>query len=99
MLKFPGPLNLLFHNLSSHQFSRKNTSLAQFIPRIYNKIIIKILGYFWGVTTLILHVGASASLRGWFSHYMDLEFSIFVSSCGDVDIDWSLSFSGIVLHI
>ena len=24
----------------------------QFIPRIYNKIIIKILGYFWGVTTL-----------------------------------------------
>ena len=24
--------------------------MAQFIPRIYNKIIIKILGYFWGVT-------------------------------------------------
>ena len=26
--------------------------MAQFIPRIYNKIIIKILGYFWGVTVL-----------------------------------------------
>ena len=39
-----------FHNLSIYQFSRKNPSLAQFIPRIYNKIIIKILGYFWGVT-------------------------------------------------
>ena len=50
MLKFPGSLNLLFHNWSSHQFSWKNPSLAQFIPRIYNKIIIKILGYFWGVT-------------------------------------------------
>ena len=24
--------------------------MTQFIPRIYNKIIIKILGYFWGVT-------------------------------------------------
>ena len=53
VLKFPGSLNLLFHNLSSHQFSWKNTSLAQFIPRIYNKIIIKILGYFWGVTVCI----------------------------------------------
>ena len=52
VLKFPGSLNFLFHNLSSHQFSRKNTSLAQFIPRIYNKIIIKILGYFWGVRIL-----------------------------------------------
>ena len=41
MLKFPGSLNLSFHNLSIHQFSRKNPSLAQFIPRIYNKIIIK----------------------------------------------------------
>ena len=50
VLKFPGSLNLSFHNLSIHQFSRKNLSLAQFIPRIYNKIIIKILGYFWGVT-------------------------------------------------
>ena len=49
--KFPGSLNLSFRNLSIHQFSRKNLSLAQFIPRIYNKIIIKILGYFWGVTT------------------------------------------------
>ena len=27
--------------------------MAQFIPGIYNKIIIKILGYFWGVTKLI----------------------------------------------
>ena len=50
VLKFPGSLNLSFHNLSIHQFSRKDQSLAQFIPRIYNKIIIKILGYFWGVT-------------------------------------------------
>ena len=50
VLKFPGSLNLSFHNLSIHQFSRKNLSLAQFIPKIYNKIIIKILGYFWGVT-------------------------------------------------
>ena len=24
--------------------------MAQFIPEIYNKIILKILGYFWGVT-------------------------------------------------
>ena len=53
VLKFPGSLNLSFHNLSIHQFSRKNLSLAQFIPRIYNKIIIKILGYFWGVTKAV----------------------------------------------
>ena len=53
VLKFPGSLNLSFHNLSIHQFSRKNLSLAQFIPRIYNKIIIKILGYFWGVTLCV----------------------------------------------
>ena len=51
VLKFSGSLNLSFHNLSIHQFSRKDLSLAQFIPRIYNKIIIKILGYFWGVTS------------------------------------------------
>ena len=50
VLKFPASLNLSFHNLSIYQFSRKNTRLAQFIPRIYNKIIIKILGYFRGVT-------------------------------------------------
>ena len=50
VLKFSGSLNLSFHNLSIYQFSRKNTRLAQFIPRIYNKIIIKILGYFRGVT-------------------------------------------------
>ena len=53
VLKFPGLLNLSFHNLSIHQFSRKNLCLAQFIPRIYNKIIIKILGYFWGVTEIV----------------------------------------------
>ena len=52
VLKFPGSLNLSFHNLSIHQFSQKNLSLAQFIPRIYNKIIIKILRYFWGVTDI-----------------------------------------------
>ena len=57
VLKFPGSLNLSFHNLSIHQFSRKNLSLAQFIPRIYNKIIIKILGYFWGVTENF-HIGS-----------------------------------------
>ena len=27
--------------------------MAQFIPEIYNKIIIKILGYFWGITVII----------------------------------------------
>ena len=34
-------------------FSRKNLSLAQFIPEICNIIIIKILGYFWGVTEVL----------------------------------------------
>ena len=53
VLQFPDSLNLSFHNLSIHQFSRKDLSLAQFIPRTYNKIIIKILGYFWGVTLII----------------------------------------------
>ena len=48
VLQFLDSLNLSFHNLSIHQFSRKDLSLAQFIPRIYNKIIIKILGYFLG---------------------------------------------------
>ena len=42
-----------FHSLTIYQFSRKNLSLAQFILGIYNKIIIKILGYFWGVTVLM----------------------------------------------
>ena len=37
-----------FNNLSVF---RKNPSLTQFILEIYNKIIIKILGYFWGVTS------------------------------------------------
>ena len=40
-----------FHSLTIYQFfSQKNPSFAQFIPRIYNKIIIKIIGYFWGIT-------------------------------------------------
>ena len=39
--KFPGSLNLSFHNLSIYQFSRKNPSLAQFISRIYKKIYYK----------------------------------------------------------
>ena len=59
VLKFPGSLNLSFHNLSIHQFSRKDLSLSQFIPRIYNKIIIKILGYFWGVTQVVTHSQSS----------------------------------------
>ena len=54
VLQFPDSLNLSFHNLSIHQFSRKDLSLAQFIPKIYNKIIIKILGYFWGVTHCLI---------------------------------------------
>ena len=53
VLIHPGSLNLSFHNLSIYQFSRKNTSLNQFIPIIYNKIIIKILGYFQGVTQIV----------------------------------------------
>ena len=28
--------------------------MTQFIPGIYNKIIIKILGYFWGVTNVVV---------------------------------------------
>ena len=47
-------MHFTFHNLTIYQFSRKNPSLAQFIPGIYNKIITKILGYFWGVTVLVL---------------------------------------------
>ena len=44
---FLGSINFTFHNLTIYQFSRKNPSLAQFIPEIYIiKIIIKILGYF-----------------------------------------------------
>ena len=62
VLKFPGSLNSSFHNLSIHQFSRKNLSLAQFIPRIYNKIIIKILGYFWGVTVSIFFMNVQCFL-------------------------------------
>ena len=45
-------IHFTFHNLTIYQFSRKNPSLAQFIPGIYNKIIIEILGYFWGITVL-----------------------------------------------
>ena len=43
-------LSIYIFNLSIYQITRKKPSLTQFIPRIYNKIIIKILGYFWGVT-------------------------------------------------
>ena len=69
MLQFPDSLNLSFHNLSIHQFSRKDLSLAQFIPRIYNKIIIKILGYFWGVTITAFIAGLGVQSK-------DLMFSI-----------------------
>ena len=55
--KFPGSLNLSFHNLLIYQFSRKNPSLAQFIPRIYNKIIIKILGIFGALQGLSIEMG------------------------------------------
>ena len=41
----------LFNHLSVFP---KKPKLAQFIRGIYNKIIIKILGYFWGVTKLQL---------------------------------------------
>ena len=40
-----------FNNLSV--FPGKNLSLAQFISGIYNKIIIKIIGYFWGITSFM----------------------------------------------
>ena len=59
--KFPGSLNLSFHNLSIHQISLKNPSLAQFIPRIYNKIIIKILGYFGALQALPIQNQPKAS--------------------------------------
>ena len=39
---------LQFNNLSVFP---KNPSLTQFIPEIYNKFIIKIIRYFWGVTS------------------------------------------------
>ena len=48
-----------FSQFNNYQFSQKNPSLAQFILRIYNKIIIKILGYFWGVTGLLFNVRSS----------------------------------------
>ena len=43
-------LTYSFHISQFISFPKKNSNLAQFIPEIYNKIIIKILGYFWGVT-------------------------------------------------
>ena len=47
---------LAYINQSYNQYSFNNSwkylSLAQFIPEIYNKIIIKILRYFWGVTNI-----------------------------------------------
>ena len=51
--KFPGSLNLSFHNLLIYQFSQKNLSLAQFIPIIYNQIIIKILGIFGALQSIL----------------------------------------------
>ena len=44
--------NLHFIIYQFIKFLGKNPSLTQFIPAIYNKIIIKILGYFWGVTEM-----------------------------------------------
>ena len=43
-------LTYSFHISQFISFLEKTPSLAQFIPGIYNKIIIKIIGYFWGVT-------------------------------------------------
>ena len=47
-------LTYSFHILQFISFPEKNPSLAQFIPGIYNKIILKILGYFWGVIAGLL---------------------------------------------
>ena len=46
-------LTYSFHISQFISFPGKNPSLAQFIPRIYNKILIKILGYFWGVIDVV----------------------------------------------
>ena len=43
--------------------SRKIPKLAQFIPGIYNNFYYKIIGYFWGVTQVLLeHLIHSLSL-------------------------------------
>ena len=44
-------------------------------------------------------MGASVSLLGRFSHDMDPNFSIVVSSRGYTEIDQSIEFSGVVLYI
>ena len=44
------------------------------------------------IRTLILHVGASVSLLGRFSHDMDPNFSIVVSSQGYIEIDHRIEF-------
>ena len=43
-------LTYLYHFSQFISFLEKNLSLTQFIPEIYKKIIIKIIGYFWDVT-------------------------------------------------
>ena len=49
---------LSYNHLNQYSFnnSRKIPKSAQLIPRIYNKIIIKILGHFWGVTSRTLNI-------------------------------------------
>ena len=62
---------LTYSFFTIYQFFRKNLSLAQFIPEIYNKITIKILGYYWGVTvklnktlqSQILHLGKNKGVE------------------------------------
>ena len=44
------------------------------------------------IMTPILHVGASVSLLGWFSHDKDPNFSIVVSSRGYTEIDQGIEF-------
>ena len=61
---------LTYSFFTIYQFSQKNPSLAQFIPGIYNKIIIKILGYFRGVTQSTLELMARFTVQyGEFSNY------------------------------
>ena len=44
-------LTYSFHISKFISFPEKNPSFAQFLLGLYNKIIIKFIGYFWGVTT------------------------------------------------
>ena len=52
-------------------------SLAQFIPEIYNKIIIKILGYFWGITVKMNGVRLDV-----------IKLQLFPFSLGDIASTW-----------